>query len=172
MEEDLAGFLAQAEEDTTAAADEMTVKVGSAANSMHGYFKGLLVGYALNRVGGAFLGGVESAVSDAAVNPERIAQLTDQINQQKAAIAQHQAELNKWVGTTAQVEVSHYAAATAIASEKDKTIELEQQVQPLARRKMGWRLRGHTANRTRRGHHLCAGRRFSPACPGAVRKGG
>jgi hypothetical protein len=59
----------------------------------------------------------ESAVSDAAVNPERIAQLTDQINQQKAAIAQHQAELNKWVGTTAQVDASQYAAATAIASE-------------------------------------------------------
>jgi chromosome segregation ATPase len=73
----------------------------------------------------------ESAVSDAAVNPERIAQLTDQINQQKAAIAQHQAELNKWVGTTAQVEASHYAAARAIASEKDKITELAQQLQPL-----------------------------------------
>ena len=75
-------------------------------------------------------GGVESAVSDAAVNPERIAQLTDQINQQKAAIAQHQAEFNKWMGTTAQLEASHYAAATAIASE-DKITELEQQLQPL-----------------------------------------
>lgn len=48
MEEDLAGFLAQAEEDTTAAADEMSANVGSAANSMHGYFKGLLLGYALD----------------------------------------------------------------------------------------------------------------------------
>jgi ABC-type transporter Mla subunit MlaD len=91
----------------------MSAKVGSAANSMHGY----LVGYALDQVGGALLDGVESAASDAAVNPERIAQLTDQINQQKAAIAQHQAELNKWVGTTAQVDASQYAAATAIASE-------------------------------------------------------
>ena len=81
---------------------------------MHGYFP---VGYALDQVGGALLGGVESAASDAAVNPERIAQLTEQINQQKAAIAQHQAELNKWVGTTAQVDASQYAAATAIASE-------------------------------------------------------
>jgi hypothetical protein len=68
MDEDLAGFLIQAKEDTTAAADEMSAKVGSAANSMHGY----LVGYALDQVGGALLGGLESAVSDAAVNPERI----------------------------------------------------------------------------------------------------
>lgn len=103
----LAGFLVPAEEDTTAAADEMSAKVGSAANSMHGYFKGLSVGYALDQVGGALLDGVESAASDAAVNPERIAQFTQQINQQKAAIAQHQAELDKWMGTTAQVDVSH-----------------------------------------------------------------
>jgi hypothetical protein len=84
---------------------------------MHGYFKGLLVGYALDQVGGALLGGLESAVSDAPVNPDRIAQLADQINKQKAAISQHQAELDKWVGTTAQVDASRYAAATAIASE-------------------------------------------------------
>ncbi len=30
-------------------------EVGSAANSMHGYFKGLLVGYALDQVGSARL---------------------------------------------------------------------------------------------------------------------
>jgi hypothetical protein len=55
MDEDLAGFLIQAKEDTTAAADEMSAKVGSAANSMHGY----LVGYARDQVGGALLVGVD-----------------------------------------------------------------------------------------------------------------
>jgi hypothetical protein len=131
MENDLAAALASVDEDTTATMEDMTTKVQSGTISMHGYFRALIAGYSLERVGQDMIGMVEDVVSAAAGVPDQIAQITAQIDQQRASIQVNEAALEKWNGTTAEVNAAHEKAAANIEAEKVKIQELTLQLTPL-----------------------------------------
>ena len=98
IEADLAAALSV--DDAAAAGEEAGT---AAAEGFGGYFKEMILGYALDQIGTFLSGGIESAVASASKNGNQISTLTAQIDQQKASIAVNEAALQKWVGTTAQV---------------------------------------------------------------------
>jgi len=127
-------------EETMAAADSEIVagattageEAGTAAGKgFGGYFKEMIIGYGLEQIGSFLSGGIESAVAAASTTTNKIDTLTAQIAQQRAEIQVHEAALQKWVGTTAQVNAAHQAAAADIDAEKVKITELTQQLAPL-----------------------------------------
>jgi predicted PurR-regulated permease PerM len=130
--QELMAQTAETVEDDFAAISESAANSASSAGGNFGYFHNLIAGLFAERAGSDLTGLVQNVASAAAGNPEQVAQLTDEINQQKASIAVNEAELGKWNGTIAQVSAAHAKAAADIATSKDKIQELQQQLAPLA----------------------------------------
>lgn len=131
---DLQDMMAQATtvaEDDFAAIGEAAVSSSSKAGGSFGYFHNLILGMLAERVGGGITNAVQNVVSAAAGIPEQVAQLTAQINQQRASIVENEAALLRWNGTTAQVEAAHQKAAADIEAERVKIAELTRELQPL-----------------------------------------
>ena len=123
----------QALQDDMTAADTTIVEGATAAGEaagtaagegFGGYFKKMIIGYALEQIGSFLSGGIESAVSAASTSTNKISTLTTQIGQQKADIQVNEAAMQKWTGTTAEVNAAHEKAAANIAAEKVKIAEL------------------------------------------------
>jgi phage-related protein len=126
----------------------------SSISSVGGKFQA--VGIQAGLVGAAFLAPVVEAVQDAAdktsalaeglnqinnviqgasgPNPEnatQIASLTAQINAQKASIAEDDAALQKWTGTTVEIAAAHEKAAASIATANVNIAKLQAELAPL-----------------------------------------
>ena len=136
----------QALQDDMTAADTTIVEGATAAGEaagtaagegFGGYFKKMIIGYALEQIGSFLSGGIESAVSAASTSTNKISTLTTQIGQQKADIQVNEAAMQKWTGTTAEVNAAHEKAAANIAAEKVKIAELTQQLAPLMQAQSG-----------------------------------
>jgi phage-related protein len=131
---DLQGMMAEATvaaEDDFAAVGEAASSAASNAGGSFGYFHNLILGMLAERSGGVLTGMVQDVISAAAGNPEQIAQLTDQIDQQRASIASNEVALTKWNGTTAAVSAAHQKAAADIQAEQTKIADLTRQLEPL-----------------------------------------
>jgi hypothetical protein len=109
----------------------------AAAEGFGGYFKKMIIGYGLEQVGSFLSGGIDSAVAAAAQSQDKISTLTAQIQQQQASIAENEAALQRWSGTTTQVNAAHQKAAANIDAEKAKITELTQQLAPLTQAQQG-----------------------------------
>jgi hypothetical protein len=130
--------MASADSEIVAAATTAGEEAGTAAGQgFGGYFKEMIVGYGLEQIGSFLSGGIESAVAAASTTTNKIDTLTAQIAQQRAEIQVHEAALQKWVGTTLQVNAAHQAAAADIDAEKVKITELTQQLAPLMQAQQG-----------------------------------
>lgn len=138
MEDDLAAALSEAEPAVVADATALGEAGGTAAGEgFGGYFKKMIIGYALDQIGSFLSGGIDSAVQAASKSANQIATITAQIEQQKAAIATNEAALQKWTGTTVQVNAAHEKAAANIQAEKEKITELNQQLATLQTQQQG-----------------------------------
>lgn len=138
MADSLAADIAAAEPAMVTEAAAAGAAAGTAAGEgFGGYFKKMIIGYGLEQVGSFLSGGIDSAIAAVSKSSNAIANVTDQINQQKAAIAVHEAALLSWVGTTAHVNAAHQAAAAAIETERTKITELTQQLGPLTQAQSG-----------------------------------
>jgi len=138
MSDSLAADLAAAEGPAVAEATAVGEAAGTAAGEgFGGYFKKMIIAYALEQIGSFLSGGIDSAVAAAAKSGDQIATLSAQINQQKADIEVNEAALQKWTGTTVQVNAAHEKAAANIEAEKVKIQELTQQLAPLIQAQQG-----------------------------------
>jgi len=150
-EEVNAQFAGMADEAATAG-EEME----SSISSVGGKFQA--VGIQAGLVGAAFLAPVVESVQDAADKTSALAQglnqinniingasagpsaedatqiasLTAQINAQKASIAEDDAALQKWTGTTLEVGAAHERAAASIATANINIAKLQAELTPLA----------------------------------------
>jgi hypothetical protein len=144
-------FAGMADEAATASSE-----MESSISSVGGKFQA--VGIQAGLVGAAFLAPVVSSVQDAAdktsalaqglnqinnvinnagtgstaENATQIASLTAQINTQKATIAEDDAALQKWTGTTAEVSAAHEKAAASIGTANVNIAKLQAELAPLA----------------------------------------
>ena len=135
---ELQDTMAQADTEIVGAATTAGEEAGTAAGEgFGGYFKKMIIGYALEQIGSFLSGGVESAVTAAAQSGDKIATISAQIQQQKAAIDVNEAALQKWTGTTVEVNAAHQKAAANIDAEKVKITELTQQLAPLQQAQQG-----------------------------------
>lgn len=125
---------------TTDAVEEDFAAMGQAAGSsastmggVFGYFRYMIAGRFMEQAGGALSGAVQAVVNAAAAGDQgdKIAQLTAQIQQQQAAIAQHEASLQTESGTIDQINAKRAAAAAAIDAERVKIQQLSAQLAPL-----------------------------------------
>jgi hypothetical protein len=124
--------MAAADAQIVEAATELGEEAGTAAGEGFGsYFKSMIIGYALDQIGSFFSGGIESAIASVSQSSDKISTLNAQIQQQKADIQVNEAAMQKWVGTTAEVNAAHQKAAANIDAEKVKITELTQQLGPL-----------------------------------------
>lgn len=108
-----------------------------AAEGFGGYFKKMIVGYALDQIGSFLSGGIDSAIEGASKSKDQIATITAQIDQQKASIATNDAALMHWVGTTQGVAAAHEKAAANIEAAKVKISELTDQLATLQTQQTG-----------------------------------
>jgi len=132
MADSLAADIAASEGPAVAEATAVGEAAGTAAGEgFGGYFKKMIVGYALEQAGSFLSGGIESAIAAASKSKDTVNQLTAQITQQKAEIQVNEAALQKWTGTTVEVNAAHAKAAANIEAEKVKIQELNQQLAPL-----------------------------------------
>jgi hypothetical protein len=100
--------MAQADAEIVAGATTAGEEAGAAAGEgFGGYFKEMIIGLGLEKIGSFLSGGIESAVAAASASTDKINTLTAQIQQQKAEIQVNDAALQKWVGTTAEVNAAH-----------------------------------------------------------------
>lgn len=130
--------MASADSEIVAAATTAGEEAGTAAGEgFGGYFKEMIIGLGLEQIGSFLSGGIESAVAAASTTTNKIDTLTAQIAQQRAEIQVHEAALQKWVGTTVQVNAAHQAAVADIDAEKVKITELTQQLAPLMQAQQG-----------------------------------
>jgi len=130
--------MAQADAEIVAGATTAGEEAGAAAGTgFGGYFKEMIIGLGLEKIGSFLSGGIESAVAAASTSTDKINTLTAQIQQQKAEIQVNEAALQKWVGTTAEVNAAHEKAAANIEAEKAKIVDLTQQLAPLTAAQQG-----------------------------------
>lgn len=156
-ETDLADMLSEADTQfakTAAVAETAGEEMESSISSVGGKFQA--VGIQAGLIGAAFFAPVVESVSDAAdktqalaeglntinniintasgPNPgaaTQIASLTAQINAQQASIAEDDAALQKWTGTTAEVGAAHEKAAASIATANINIAKLQAELTPL-----------------------------------------
>ena len=132
MEQSIAQTMAEVDTTMESGAAAAGEAAGTAAGSgFFSAFRQLMVGYALEKVGEFLSGGISAAVTAAQQSSDKIANLTSQIDQQRASIEVNEAALQKWTGTTAEVNAAHEKAATNIQAETLKIQELQQQLTPL-----------------------------------------
>jgi hypothetical protein len=138
LSDSLAAAITEADAPAVAAATTVGNDAGAAAGmGFGGYFKKMIVGYLAEQIGSFLSGGIDSAVAAAQKPNDQIATLTDQIKQQQAAIAENEAALQKWNGTTAAVSAAHQKASADIDAEKTKIQELQQQLAALQTQQEG-----------------------------------
>lgn len=138
MEDSLAAAMAEIETTMVSDATAAGEAAGTAAGTgFAGYFKKMIIGYALEQIGSFLSGGIKSAVAAASKGQEQVAALTAQIQQQQASISENEAALQKWTGTTVEVNAAHEKAAANIDAEKVKIQELQQQLAPLMQQQAG-----------------------------------
>jgi hypothetical protein len=151
-EEEVNAQFAGMADEAAAAGEEME----SSISSVGGKFQA--VGIQAGLVGAAFLAPVVESVQDAAdktsalaqglnqinniinnagsgstaENATQIASLTAQINAQKASIAEDDAALQRWTGTTLEVGAAHEKAAASIATANVNIGKLQAELTPLA----------------------------------------
>jgi hypothetical protein len=132
MEASIAQTMAEVDATMESGAAAAGEAAGTAAGSgFFSAFRQLMVGYALEKIGEFLSGGISAAVTAAQQSSDKIASLTSQIDQQRASIAVNDAALQKWTGTTVEVNAAHEKAATNIQAETLKIQELQQQLAPL-----------------------------------------
>jgi hypothetical protein len=138
MEESLAATMNEVDDAMVSDATVAGEAAGTAAgNAFGGFFGKMIIGYALEKIGSFLSGGIDSAVAAAQQSTNQIANLTTQIDSQKASIAQNEAALQKWTGTTVEVNAAHEKAAANIQAETLKIQELQQQLAPLMQAQSG-----------------------------------
>jgi hypothetical protein len=138
MEDSLAAAMNEVDTELVTNATAAGEAAGTAAGEgFGGYFKKMIIGYAFEQIGSFLSGGIESAIAAASQSQDKISTLTAQIQQQKASIAENEAALQKWTGTTVEVNAAHEKAAANIDAEKAKITELTQQLAPLTQAQSG-----------------------------------
>lgn len=138
MEQDLAAAMTEVDTEMVSDATTAGEKAGTAAGEgFGGYFKKMIVGYALDQLGSFLSGGIDSAIEGASKSKDQIATITAQIDQQKASIATNDAALMHWVGTTQGVAAAHEKAAANIEAAKVKISELTDQLATLQTQQTG-----------------------------------
>lgn len=130
LQEMMAQATDAAETDFAEIGDAATASASRAGGSF-GYFHNLILGMLAERTGGGITSALQDVISTTSGVPEQIAQLTAQINQQKASIVENEAALVRWNGTTVQVQAEHQKAAADIEAERVKIAELTRELQPL-----------------------------------------
>jgi hypothetical protein len=103
----------------------------SSMSSVFGYFRYLMAGYMLQQLGGGLTGAVESAVTAAAGDPTKLAQLQDQLQSQQAELARLEVPISGKGKTTDQLNAAQAVQYAQIDAAQEKIKELQAQIQPL-----------------------------------------
>lgn len=119
-----AGMAAGAEKGAAGATNSMS--------SMHSYFRLLIAGYLADTAGKGLIGVVQDAVTAAAGDPTKLAELTDQLKQQQAALAKLELPISGHNLTTAQLGADEADQAAKINTAKDAIAKLKVEIAPLA----------------------------------------
>ena len=116
-----------------ASAEKGAATATNSMSSMHSYFRLLIAGYLADTAGKGLLGVVQDAVNAAAGDPTKLTDLTEQLKEQQAALAKLELPISGHNLTTSQLGADQEEQAAKIDIAKQKIIELQQQIEPLAK---------------------------------------